>query len=87
MEPMNATALFRNGTLDVWSGTQDGLGSRAYCAKVANLPLDKVAFHLQPMGGGFGRRLPGQWNFLEYAVKTAMAAPGAPITSICLTSA
>ena len=79
MEPMNATALFKDGTLEVWSGTQDGLGSRAYCAKVANLPLDKVTFHLQPMGGGFGRRLPGQWNFLEYAVKTAMAAPGAPI--------
>ena len=79
MEPMNATALFKDGRLEVWSGTQDGLGSRAFCAKAANLPLDKVAFHLQPMGGGFGRRLPGQWNFLEYAVKTAMAAPGVPV--------
>jgi isoquinoline 1-oxidoreductase beta subunit len=79
MEPMNATALFKDGTLEVWSGTQDGLGSRAFCAKAANLPLEKVTFHLQPMGGGFGRRLPGQWNFLEYAVKTAMAAPGVPI--------
>src|SRR5262249_38230130 len=79
MEPMNATALFKDGAISVWSGTQDGLGSRAFCAKLANLPLDKVSFHLQPMGGGFGRRLPDQWNFLEYAVKIAMAAPGRPI--------
>jgi len=82
MEPMNATALFKDGRLEVWSGTQDGLGSRAFCAKAANLPLAQVTFHLQPMGGGFGRRLPGQWNFLEYAVKTAMAAPGVPIKLI-----
>jgi isoquinoline 1-oxidoreductase beta subunit len=82
MEPMNATALFKDGALEVWSGTQDGLGSRAFCAKIANLPLDKVTFHLQPMGGAFGRRLPDQWNFLEYAVRTAMAMPGAPIKLI-----
>ena len=36
---MNATALFKDGRLEVWSGTQDGLGSRAFCAKIANLPL------------------------------------------------
>ncbi|HLY07453.1 MAG TPA: molybdopterin cofactor-binding domain-containing protein, partial [Rhizomicrobium sp.] len=59
MEPMNATALYRSGTLEVWSGTQDGLGARAACAKSAKLPLEKVTCHLLPMGGGFGRRLPG----------------------------
>src|SRR6516225_9208284 len=61
------------------SGTQDGLGSRAFCAKAAGLSLDKVTFHLLPSGGGFGRRLPGFWNFLTYAVKTAMAVPGVPV--------
>ena len=80
MEPPNATALYKkDGTLEVWSGTQDGLGSRAFCAKAAGLSLDKVTFHLLPSGGGFGRRLPGFWNFLTYAVKTAMAVPGAPV--------
>jgi isoquinoline 1-oxidoreductase subunit beta len=83
MEPMNATALWhKDGTLEVWSGTQDGLGSRAFIAKVANLPRDKVTFHLMPMGGGFGRRLPGYFNFLEHAVRTAMALPGKPIKLI-----
>jgi isoquinoline 1-oxidoreductase beta subunit len=82
MEPMNTTALFQNGTLEVWAGTQDGLGSRAFCAKAANLPLEKVTFHLLPMGGAFGRRLPGQYNFLTYAVQTAMAVPRTPVKLI-----
>lgn len=82
MEPMNATALYRNGTLEVWCGTQDGLGARAACAKSANLPLEKVTFHLLPMGGGFGRRLPGMFNYLDYAVKTAMTIPGRPVKLI-----
>ena len=82
MEPMNATARFSNGALEVWSGTQDGLGARAACAKSAGLPLEKVTFHLLPMGGGFGRRLPGFFNFLDYAVKTAMAVPGRPVKLI-----
>jgi len=83
MEPVNATALYKNdGTLEVWAGTQDGLGSRAFCAKAAGIHLDKVAFHLLPSGGGFGRRLPGLWNFLTYTVKTAMAVPGVPVKVI-----
>ncbi len=82
MEPMNATALFKDGKLEVWSGTQDGLGARAQCAKTAKLGMDDVTYHLMPMGGGFGRRLPGYFNFLDYAVQTAMAMPGTPIKLI-----
>jgi len=82
MEPMNATAVFRDGRLEVWSGTQDGLGARAFIAKTAKLPIEKVTFHLLPMGGGFGRRLPGFFNFLEHAVRTAMAMPGTPVKLI-----
>ncbi len=82
MEPMNATAVWRDGTLEVWSGTQDGLGARAFCAKTANIAMDKVTYHLMPMGGGFGRRLPGYFNFLEHAVKTAMALPNIPVKLI-----
>ncbi len=82
MEPVNATALYKGGTLEVWAGTQDGLGSRVFCAKTAGLHLDKVTFHLLPSGGGFGRRLPDLWDFLAYAVKTAMAVPGVPVKLI-----
>jgi isoquinoline 1-oxidoreductase beta subunit len=83
MEPVNATALYRaHGTLEIWAGSQDGLGARAFCAKVAGIHLDKVTFHLLPSGGAFGRRLPGLWNFLTYAVKAAMALPGIPVKLI-----
>jgi isoquinoline 1-oxidoreductase beta subunit len=83
MEPVNATALYQaNGTLEVWAGSQDGLGSRAFCAKTARLHLDQVTFHLLPSGGAFGRRLPGLWNFLAYAVQAAMALPGIPVKLI-----
>jgi isoquinoline 1-oxidoreductase beta subunit len=83
MEPLNATALYNtDGTLEVWAGTQDGLGSRGYCAGVAGISMDKVKFHLMPMGGGFGRRLPGLYNFFDYAVRTAMAVPGTPVKLI-----
>ena len=44
--------------------------------------MEKVTYHLLPMGGGFGRRLPGYYNFLAYAVRTAMAVPGTPIKLI-----
>ena len=83
MEPVNATALYKKeGTLEVWSGTQDGLGSRVFCAKTAGLHMDKVTFHLLPSGGSYGRRLPDLWDFLAYAVNTAMAVPGVPVKLI-----
>jgi isoquinoline 1-oxidoreductase beta subunit len=83
MEPVNATALYKaDGTLEIWAGSQDGLGARAFCAKTAGVHLDKVTFHLLPSGGAFGRRLPGLWNFLAYAVLASMALPGTPVKLI-----
>ena len=83
MEPVNATALCKaDGTLEIWAGSQDGLGARAFCAKTAGLHLGQVIFHLMPSGGAFGRRLPGLWNFLAYAVQAAMALPGTPVKLI-----
>ena len=83
MEPVNATALRKaDGSLEIWAGSQDGLGARAFCAKTAGLHLEHVIFHLMPSGGAFGRRLPGLWNFLAYAVQAAMALPGTPVKLI-----
>lgn len=83
LEPVNATALYRPSVgLEVWAGSQDGLGARAFCAKTSGLRMSQVAFHQLPSGGAFGRRLPGQWNFLDYAVRTAMAVPGVPVKLI-----
>lgn len=83
LEPVNATALFEPPRrLTVWAGTQDALGARGFCAKLAKLHERDVTVHQQPSGGAFGRRLPGHWNFLEYVVRTAMAVPHVPVKLI-----
>jgi len=70
MEPMNCTAQFSGGKLEVWGGFQDGLGARAHAAKSAGLSLDAVTLHHTAMGGGFGRRGP-TLNYLEQAIAIA----------------
>jgi isoquinoline 1-oxidoreductase beta subunit len=83
LEPVNATVLYQpQRRLEVWGGSQDALGARAFCAKIAGMHSSRVVFHQQLNGGSFGRRLPDQWNFFEYAIRTAMAVPGVPIKLI-----
>jgi isoquinoline 1-oxidoreductase beta subunit len=70
MEPMNCTAHFHDGKLEVWGGFQDGLGARVHAAKTAGLPLERVTLHHTVMGGGFGRR-GSTLNYLEQAIAVA----------------
>ncbi|MBX9591585.1 MAG: molybdopterin-dependent oxidoreductase [Hyphomonadaceae bacterium] len=57
MEPINATAQFKDGRLTVWGGEQDALGSKAYLAKVSGLSAANVSLIALPVGGSFGRRI------------------------------
>jgi isoquinoline 1-oxidoreductase subunit beta len=57
MEPMNCTVHVRQDGCDVWVGNQALGRAQAAAAKIAGLPLDKVAVHNHLIGGGFGRRL------------------------------
>lgn len=70
MEPVNCTAHFSNGKLEIWGGFQDGLGARARAASVSGLPIENVTLHHTSMGGGFGRR-GGTLNYLDQAVLLA----------------
>jgi isoquinoline 1-oxidoreductase subunit beta len=70
MEPMNCTAWFHDGKLELWGGFQDGLGARATAAKLSGLSFDDVVLHHTAMGGGFGRRGP-TLNYLERAIHIA----------------
>lgn len=71
MEPMVATARIANGQLEVWAGTQDPLSSRRVAARAADLDEEDVVLHNQQLGGGFGRRLPGTYDYIEQAVEIA----------------
>ena len=54
MEPMTGTAWFKDdGTLEVWTSTQNGEASMAAASEASGLPLDKVEVHQAMLGGGF----------------------------------
>lgn len=78
MEPQTATALYKDDSLEVWVGTQNGEASIATASETAGIPLDKVVVHKMHAGGGFGRRGPHQ-EYTRQAVQLAMQMPGTPI--------
>ncbi|QCI64150.1 xanthine dehydrogenase family protein molybdopterin-binding subunit [Phreatobacter stygius] len=78
MEPMNATARFTPGKLEVWCPTQNGEAALAAAAAAAELPVqncDVIKLHL---GGGFGRR-GATHDFVRQAVLIAKQMPGIPV--------
>ena len=75
MEPVNCTAWHHDGKLEIWTGTQDLLATRASAARTAEMDMDEVTVHPVPLGGGFGRRLPSHLNYVEDAVRVAMQVP------------
>ena len=73
MEPMNCTIHFKGDAAEVWTSTQDALGTAGRVASVAGLPESKVTFHQTYCGGGFGRRVPLlNSNVIDHATLIAM---------------
>ena len=82
MEPMTSTALFKDdGTLEVWTSTQNGEASIAAAAEAAGLPLEKVEVHKTMLGGGFGRRGAPQ-DYVTQSVQIAKQFKGKPVKLI-----
>jgi len=69
LEPMNCTAHFQGGAIEMWAPTQTPERGRAMVATLLGIPEDKVTLHLTRMGGGFGRRLSN-----DYLVEAAWIA-------------
>jgi isoquinoline 1-oxidoreductase beta subunit len=76
MEPMNCTAEFKDGKLELWAPTQNPEGARQLCALTLNIPLENITIHMVRCGGGFGRRLGS-----DFIVEAAWIAreTGAPV--------
>ena len=74
MEPINCTVHVRPDGCDVWAGCQVQARGQAIAAKLTGLPLNKVQFHNQLLGGGFGRRL--ETDGIEKAVRVAQRVNG-----------
>ena len=79
MEPQTATALFKDGKVEVWVGTQNGETSIAAAAEASGVPLESAYVHKMHAGGGFGRRGPHQ-EYTKQAVQIAQSMPGTPVS-------
>jgi len=74
MEPMNATARFLDGRLDIWAPNQSPTVVKLVGSRAAGIEEDQVFVHTTFLGGGFGRR--AEPDFIDYAVRLAMWAQG-----------
>ncbi|MEO6221862.1 MAG: molybdopterin cofactor-binding domain-containing protein [Vicinamibacterales bacterium] len=76
MEPPNATAIFKDGKLEMWAGTQQPGGVINTIATALGIAPGDITVHLPRMGGSFGRRL-----YNDYVIETAVIAKtvGAPV--------
>ena len=79
MEPMNALARVAEGRCEVWTGVQDPLAARKAAAKAADVSASMTTIHNQQLGGGFGRRLPGAFDFIDQAVRIAKVMSPTPV--------
>ena len=80
MEPMNCTAKFADGKVEIWVAIQNGDASLAAAAEAAGVKLADVKVNKLHLGGGFGRR--GQQDYTRQAVLIAKQVPGRPVKLI-----
>lgn len=80
LEPMNCTAKFADGKVEIWVASQNGDASLAAAAEAGGVPLSAVKVNKLHLGGGFGRR--GMQDYTTQAVRLAKQIPGRPIKLI-----
>jgi len=82
MEPMACTARVGPDGADLWAGVQDPLNARATAAKALGLGVEQVRFTNLLLGGGFGRRLPFTFDYIDLGARIAKAMSPAPVKMI-----
>ena len=80
LEPVNALAFEKNGVFEIHTGNQWQTLILPVLAKALARSQDKIVMRSYLLGGGFGRRLDG-----DYAVPAALAskAVGKPVKMVC----
>ena len=81
MEPINALAFEKDGVFEIHTGNQWQSLVLPWLAKALGRPEDKIVMRTYLLGGGFGRRLNG-----DYAVGAALASKaigGKPVKMVC----
>jgi len=76
LEPMNTTALWKDGKMEIWSPTQNG-GGRGLTSRLLGIPETDITVRFERGGGGFGRRISN--DYLVEAAAIAKLVPGTPV--------
>jgi isoquinoline 1-oxidoreductase beta subunit len=79
MEPLNTTVRFDGGAAEVWAGSQFQTLDHAAVAEVLGLKPDRVNFHTEMAGGGFGRRAVPDSHVQREAAAIAKRLKGTPV--------
>jgi len=74
-EPMNCTAHVYKGGCDVWVPTQSQDTTQETAARITGLDYEAVHVHTTFLGGGFGRRIEGDYVAEAVQISKAVKAP------------
>ncbi len=77
MEPMNATAQWKDGRFDIWLPTQGPTIVQSLAAQEFGIHAKDANVHVTYLGGGFGRRI--ETDFALYAMRAAKLTGGRPV--------
>ena len=82
MEPLNTTVRFDGDRAETWAGSQFQTFDQAAIAEVLGLTPDRVTFHTEMAGGGFGRRAVADSHIQREAAVIAKRMRGTPVKLI-----
>ncbi len=75
LEPMNTTAHWHDGVMEMWVPTQQPDRGLPLVAKAAGISQDKIVMHQTRVGGGFGRRLVNDYTCEAAAIAKRIEGP------------
>ena len=82
MEPMCCTARVDDSRAEVWAGVQDPLKARVVAATALGLSAENVQVTNLLLGGGFGRRLRGNLDYIDMGARIAKAVSPAAVKMV-----